>query len=162
MTPHTIDLSQLKDIHTLPEPPFFPPASGWWLILCDILWIFICCWLWYRLYYQSPQKYALRLLKKIEHSDLSFVAIGVETGKLLKRVALIQFPHEQVADLSGKSWADFLYQHGHHTLSQEQANFIAQSAYLPVEKIIAIDKKKFYTCVRKWIICVFKKRTHGN
>ena len=31
-----------------------------------------------------------------------------------------------------------------------------------IEKIIAIDKKKFYTCVSKWIICVFKNRTHGN
>lgn len=162
MIPQPIDLSPLKDIHVLPEPPFFPPSAGWWLVLDVFLSVLFVMWLWYRFYYMSPKRYALRLLKRLQKASLPPVSMGVETGKLLKRVALVCFPPHQVADLSGQAWADFLYQNGNGALTPQQADFIAQSAYLPIEKIIAIDDKTFYTAVYKWIISVFKKRSHGN
>ncbi len=158
----TIDLSGLRDIHTVPKPPFFPPAIGWWIVLCIILGVFILGAIWYRFFYQSSKQYALRLLKRIAHSDAATIATGKEIGKLLKRVALVCFPRADVAGLSGDAWAAFLYENGGHTLSREQTKFIADSAYMPIEKTVAIDEKKLYTATGQWIRFVYKKGCHGN
>ncbi len=162
LTTQTIDLSGLRDIHTLSEPPFFPPAIGWWIATGVVIILFLFVGSWYRFYYQSSKQYALRLLNQIARSQFPTVTIGKEVGKLLKRVALVCFPRSDVAGLSGDAWAHFLYEHGGHTLSQMQANFIAESAYMPIEKTVAIDEKKLYTATKQWIKFVYKKGRHGN
>ncbi len=158
----TVDLSGLRDVHALAEPSLFPPAIGWWIVAGIILGVFILAGTWYRFYYQSSKQYALRLLRQIFRDRLPTVTIGKEIGKLLKRVALVCFPRADVASLSGDEWAVFLYEQGGQTLSQEQAKFIAETAYMPIEKTIAIDEKRLYTATRKWIKFVYKKARHGN
>lgn len=157
-----LDLSGLRDIHAPVPPAFFPPAIGWWLVLGGILVIVCGVGIWYRFYYMSSRQYTHRVLREIERAQLPTVSIGVESGRLLKRVALVCFPREKVARLSGETWATFLYNHGGGTLTRAQAAFIAESAYMPVQKTVAIDEKKFYTAVRKWIDFVFRKKADGN
>ncbi len=158
----TIDLSGLRDIHTLPEPSYFPPAIGWWMVMGGILFIGIIFILWYKFYHLSGKRYALQLLRQIERRQLSTVGIGTQIGKLLKRVALACFPRNEVADLSGEKWAEFLYNHGGRSLTREQSKFIAESAYIPPQKTVAIDEKRLYTATRQWIKFVFNKERNGN
>ncbi len=157
-----IDLSGLRDVHGLMEPSFFPPAIGWWLVAGFILCLFILVWGWYRFYYMSSKQYAQRVLREIMRAGLPTMALGVEISKLLKRVALVRFPREKVAELSGTEWAQFLSDHGGRKLTKEQADFIAQSAFMPAQKTVAIDEKKLYTAVSQWINRVFKKDNYGN
>ncbi len=157
-----IDLSGLRDVHDLAQPSFFPPAIGWWILLIGILGIILIGWGWYRFYYMSSKKYAQRELRHIFRAKLPTMALGVEIGKLLKRVALIRFPREDVAKLSGEAWADFLCRTGGRVISREQAKFIAESAFMPAQKTVAIDEKKLYTAVYQWINGVFKKVNNGN
>ncbi len=158
----TIDLSGLRDVHDVIQPSFFPPAVGWWILLIGIIGIILIGWGWYRLYYMSSKKYAQRVLRGIFRKRLPTTALGVELGKLLKRVALIRFPREDVAKLSGEAWADFLCRTGGRVITPEQAKFIAESAYMPAQKTVAINEKKLYTAVHQWINNVFKKVKNGN
>ena len=162
MNPQTIDLSGLRDIHAIAEPPFFPPAIGWWIMVGIFLCFFLIGWSWYRFYYMSTKQYARRTLRSIMRADLPTTVLGVEISKLLKRVALVRFPREQVAGLSGTDWAIFLYEHGGRKLTKEQADFIAQAAFMPAQKNVAIDEKKLYTAVNQWMNQVFKKGKNGN
>lgn len=152
-----IDLSPLKDVHLPPEPLFFPPAIGWWLIMGVILTFSLLMILFFYFWKLSPKRYALRLLKKIEVQKLPLAETGVQLDVLLKRVALIAFPREKVASLSHKEWADFLIHHGNGTLSAEQADFIVSSVYLPHQKAVAISTEKLYNAIKEWICCVLKK-----
>lgn len=165
MNPQTqpmIDLSGLRDIHAIAEPSFFPPAIGWWIVAGILICLILIGWGWYRLYYMSTKQYAQRTLQHIMYAKLPTVALGAEISKLLKRIALVRFPREQVAGLSGTDWSCFLYEHGGRKLTKEQADFIAQSAFMPVQKTVAIDEKKLYTAVSQWINWVFKKGQNGN
>lgn len=157
-----IDLSGLKDIRLPEQPAFFPPAIGWWFVLFFLVVVFFVFLFWYYKYYTSPKQYALRLLRKIMMQKISDIDILVDLGKLLKRVSLIVFPRSEVASLSGQEWADFLFNTGNHSFSKKQTELIAQAAYLPKQKAIAIHKEKLYTDARDWISSVFKGSSNGN
>ncbi len=152
-----IDLTPLKDVHLPTEPSLFPPATGWWIVAGVLCILIIGSFLFLYFLKRSPKRYALRILKSIERNQSDLPTIGVELGILLKRVALVAFPREEVASLSDKEWADFLLQHGNGALSPEQAKFIVSAAYLPKQKAVAIETEKLYTAVKDWIYYVLKK-----
>ncbi len=87
----------------LPEPPsWFPFAWGWWatigaIMLTLILIVFTLRWQKKRL---AAKKTILRLLT---HGDQPSEAI-----ELVRQAALCYFPREQVAQLTGKEWYEFL------------------------------------------------------
>lgn len=152
-----IDLTPLKDIHIPASPPSFPPAAGWWIIIGILLMITVCGGIILYFWYQSPKRYALYLLKNIKSSSVDLQTKGVELSTLLKRVALVAFPREEVAALTDREWAKFLMNHGDNALSREQSDFLASVAYLPKQKAVAIDAEKLYTAVQKWIYYVLSK-----
>lgn len=158
--PKTHDLSGLKDIIMPIKPPFFPLQWGWWILGFAFLSFLIILWRFFRHFHPTPQTYAIHLLKELKKKNLSPILTSRELSKLLKRVALVCFSRETVAQLSYKEWSNFLTKQGNQILSKEQADFIAISPYLPLQKHVAPDIKKIYTSVEKWIRFVFK-RTHS-
>ena len=147
----TIDLTPLKNIQLQAEPAFFPPAIGWWIVFITffiLVVVFLVC---FYLYYTSPKKYSLRVLKNLYEQNLSPVEFGIEISKLLKRVSLFAFPNEDVAYLSGKDWKLFLMTHAPGSLNAQQAEFISEVAYLPMQKAVAINQDTLYTAVKEWI-----------
>ncbi len=153
----TIDLTPLKNIQLQTEPAFFPPAIGWWLILITVFIFIVGSVIWFYLYYTSPKQYSLRLLKNLYEQSLTPIEFGIEISKLLKRVALFAFPKEDIASLSGKDWKLFLMTHAPGSLNAQQAEFISEVAYLPVQKAVAINQDTLYTAVKEWIYRVLTK-----
>ncbi len=154
-----IDLSGLKDVILPPQPAFFPPAWGWWAVAGSIIACFFLLWFLKRYFYPSPKVYALRLLKKLERENLSPHESARELSKLLKRVALLRFKREDVANLNGTQWENFLRTHAQNCFSPQEAAFIAHAAYTPPEKFVAFNNKNLYNSAEKWIRTLFKRKT---
>lgn len=96
------NLSNLQDIAAPAAPPFWPPASGVWLVLLIFLLSagLVCTLIYLRRKQNSYRRAGLLLLR---------TAVTVqEVSVILKRVALAAFPREQVASLYGTSWQMFL------------------------------------------------------
>ncbi|WP_295402903.1 DUF4381 domain-containing protein [uncultured Thiocystis sp.] len=130
-------LSDLRDWH-LPDPvSWWPPAPGWWLLAGLILvglWLAIRGWRrWDR--QGASTRAALRQLDALgkalatDGDRRRFVA-GV--SQLLRRLALVRYPREQVAGLSGAAWLAFLdATGGGGGFTQGAGRVLAESAYRP-------------------------------
>lgn len=106
-------LTQLKDIH-LPDPVgWWPLANGWYvLIVLSVVFVLSVVYFFYRRNRQALAKNkALKLLRSYlelyeQNNDAQWASARI--SELLKRVALVYFPREQVAGIYGKAWIDFL------------------------------------------------------
>ena len=108
-------LSQLRDIHLPDAVSWWPPAVGWYGLLCvGIVFIVLAMRVAWRIHSRvKPKRQALKLLSQyrshfVMHANVSLTCARV--SELLKRVALTYFPRQQVAGLTGKAWIDFLSQ----------------------------------------------------
>jgi hypothetical protein len=95
------DLANLRDIVVPPAVSFWPPAPGWWLVgaagvIAAGFAVAVAVRHWQRNAYRRE---ALRALETAKTSEISAI---------LKRAALVAFPREQVASLSGAAWLAFL------------------------------------------------------
>jgi len=115
-----VDLSALADLrpYHLPEAPaWWPPAPGWWLVaLVLLIVVAVTAWRmrrrWRR---QMAARQAIRelaLLRQRQKGRADAAASVRELSRLLRRFALAQFAHADVAALTGDAWLDFLDHHG--------------------------------------------------
>ncbi len=106
----------LRDIH-LPGPAaFWPPAPGWWvlaiMVLALLTWGAVVAWRRYRILRQRRRLLAtLAVIEEGLGRDRTPEMLGQVTT-LLRRVALMRFPRERVASLTGASWLAFLDETG--------------------------------------------------
>ena len=117
-------LEQLADIHLPLEISYWPPAPGWWvlafLLLAGIIFLFN------RFFEHHTQRkicrYALSELENCLHNfsqdegilDANSLRIRYVNSfnSVIRRVALVHFPEENVASLSGDAWVDFIRKKG--------------------------------------------------
>ncbi|WP_296805764.1 DUF4381 domain-containing protein [Thiocapsa sp.] len=107
-------LAQLRDWH-LPDPiQWWPPAPGWWIsaavLLAVLLWVAGVRWRRHRRRGAAARSAlrelaALRAAVRADGDTRAFVAA---LSRLLRRFALVRFPREQVAGLTGDAWLAFL------------------------------------------------------
>lgn len=112
MADDTAALAQLRDIH-LPEPvSWWPPAVGWWLLASAIALTLGVIWLILALRARRrDQRRALALLAQMERQfqkTQDAIAFAAQVSRLLRRVAVMHFPAEHPAGLTGEAWLDFL------------------------------------------------------
>ncbi|GAB4391967.1 MAG: DUF4381 domain-containing protein [Gammaproteobacteria bacterium] len=111
-------LANLQDIVTPHGVDWWPLAPGWYFMGLVIVLLLIVAIL--RLYQQWSQKSAKRqALRELEHltqrltqRQISTQQLFAQLAMLLKRVALVYFPHSQVAGLQGSAWLAFLDRSG--------------------------------------------------
>lgn len=141
-------LSELRDIHLPMDPPFWPPAPGWWLLgvlLVLLLGLFVAL-LRRRSVQRRPAREVSRLLLEIESElarggDPSLAAR--RASELLHRYLLAHYPREQVAGLHGEALAGFLLGIS-PTLadSRERLAWVLEAPYRPdadaVDALIAV------------------------
>jgi cbb3-type cytochrome oxidase subunit 3 len=147
-------LEKLRDIQ-LPKPiSCWPLAPGWYVLaLVGLLFFILLIYFIYRKHLQARAKrQALQLLKDYEQyyqAGGEIQVISAQISELLRRVALVYFPREQVASLSGEAWINFLNN------TSKQCNFTALSDCLLTlpyqEKAPNINLNPLFENARKWI-----------
>ncbi len=123
------NLDGLRDIH-FPDvtASWFPPALGWWLLLAFIFIIWSGVRLWNVLRIKSLKYISLRELTRIEKSLSTNSAI--ELSIILKRICLIKFKDENIRDIYGKEWGEFINKKGKTFIKNKQiAEDIALAPY---------------------------------
>jgi hypothetical protein len=106
-------LSQLRDIQSAPEAPFWPPAPGWWILAVGLLAVLV--WAGRALRRQALARRRRRdLLERLgslrqEHDpDQEPQAWLAGVNRLLKVTAMRAFPDQAPAVLRGTEWTAFL------------------------------------------------------
>ena len=109
-------LAQLRDIHVPLSPEWWPPAPGWWLFALIVL---ALAWAgvshtWRRYRAGAPLRQAENDLERyFSHFDATRDAPNAKrelanaVNAVLKRIALVRFPRNEVAELSGPRWTAF-------------------------------------------------------
>ena len=106
-------VAQLRDIHSAPAVPWWPPAPGWWVVALLLLAVLF----WFGR--QMAKRYHARQTRKQMLDWIDFLNVMVDPkgepqayistlNRILKLVALKAFPEENCAAMSGTVWVDFL------------------------------------------------------
>lgn len=144
---------QLRDIHLPASPEFWPPAPGWWIVA--LLAAVILLWLAIRLISFWQRKRAQReiflllddLSKTVTDDHIPEFLASVST--LLRRVALLKYPRNEVAALTGKGWLFFLDLHGGEGGFVNGAGSVLEAG--PYMHTSNVDKEGLLQLARKWI-----------
>ena len=83
-------------------PSFWPPASGFWILVALVLMLLITA-AWFTAQTRRRNAYRRAGLTLLQSATTLY-----EINVVLKRVALAVFPREQVAALHGEDWHRFL------------------------------------------------------
>lgn len=102
-------LAQLQDISLPQQVGNWPLAWGWWLIIVlSLISLLILVYL-VRQYWRNREskRQALKLLASLNYQQHGYAAVN----DILKRLILTLKPREQVAQLTGQQWVNFLDNH---------------------------------------------------
>ncbi|CEK12095.1 DUF4381 domain-containing protein [Legionella hackeliae] len=146
-------LNQLHDIQLPQSIGWWPMASGWYFLM--IIGLLLLTFMFYRFYrrrqYGRAKKEALDLLadlqKKYQHDGDSQEA-SMRISELLRRVALVYYPRQDVASLQGQGWIDFL----NNTARRVDFNKVTYHLLeVPYQKSTDADLNPLFSCARTWI-----------
>jgi len=159
MTADPYGLDRLQDIVAPAGVPWWPPATGFWLVSALILLWLVAAVSVYVLRYRRDayRREALARLKAIAprlRADDHRAETLAEVAELLKRTALAGYPREEVAGLSGSEWLAFLDRTGGGTdFITGPASVIAVVPYRSgiAEELSADEVAAVVGCVRRWI-----------
>ncbi len=150
-------LSQLRDIHTTPEVPWWPPAPGWWVLA--VLVLLGLTWLGRRgLARLRDHQRRKQMLAWVEHLNTAIdaekepQAYLATLNRIFKLVALRAFPNERCAVLAGQEWVDFLQGQIGDCATSDSLSVLASGPYDPAPHF---DADKLSELTRRWI------RRHG-
>jgi hypothetical protein len=112
------DLVNLRDLALPPPAAWWPPAPGWWVLLAGIAAIGVILLLRalasYRAnaYRRAADRELAALQSALDRGAADYGLAAAQVSQVLKRAALVAFPREVVAPLSGAAWLRFLDQTG--------------------------------------------------
>jgi hypothetical protein len=150
-------LSQLRDIHSAPQVPWWPPAPGWWILA--LLLVFVLVWLGrrglsrFRVHQRRKQ-----MLGWVEHLNTTIdpgrdpQAYLSTLNRIFKLVALRAFPDQKCAALAGQDWVNFLAGQMNDSQPMEALEVLAAGPYDPAPQF---DPSTLSELARYWI------RQHG-
>lgn len=146
-------LAQLKDIH-LPDPiGWWPLAPVWYLLMILIvLLIFACTFKLYQRHLNARAKYrALDLLNKYQEyyeKDNNAALASARISELLRRVALVYYPREEVASLHGDAWVEFLNRTAKGIDFNPVKSMLLESPFKSAE---TVSLKPLFRSAEQWI-----------
>ena len=147
------ELAGLRDIQ-LPKPiEWWSLASGWYVLIgLSVLVIGILMYFLNRHYKKGHSKReALRLLALYNEEykrDGNSQLMSIKISELLRRVALVYFPREQVASLQGEAWLVFLNKTAKKIRFNEVSDSLLNLPYQPARKV---ELKPLFRCAKMWI-----------
>lgn len=149
----TTSLAQLKDIHLPPPIGLWPLAPGWYVIMVLVILLFgVSLYLIYRKHqHAKAKKHALFLLvqyQKQYEQEHNVPETSARISELLRRVALVYYPRNEVASLHGKDWLLFLNK------TSKGVDFILVKDLLleaPFKTNETLDLNPLFKAARRWI-----------
>ena len=152
MNPSADPLAALRDLHTAAPPEFWPPAPGWWLLalIALILLLFLGLKIKRLLRFRKQRHEVLSLLNQAaaNYSDQP-IELATNISKVLRRVAIRQFPVKDVASLTGNDWLKFLDQTGGN--GQFRSGPGAVIATAPYGQVDDYDQQSLLKLARLWV-----------
>lgn len=136
-------------------PSIWPLAAGWWVVIIIVV---------IALGFASYKGFRYRQMKRQQHAilnaldtinqtlqrDKSSIAIS-QINQLLRRLALMHFPRQQVASLTGKQWLAFLDKTGKTTVfSQGAGRILAEGPYV-AQLPTTVDHQGLAKAVKQWL-----------
>lgn len=146
-------LAQLKDIHLPGAIGWWPLAPGWYL-LSTLLTLLLCLALYlaYKRYKNGlAKKQALQLLARYQqqyNKEGNAQLTSALISELLKRVALVYYPREQVASMYGEQWLEFL-NHSSNNIDFNQVRAMLLDS--PFKRGERTDLAPLIGCAQLWI-----------
>ena len=135
MNPQGADLlSQLRDIHSAPAAPWWPPAPGWWVLagLLAIGLLFVIRHALRQLRHHMRRRRLTGFVDSVE-ANIDPVAAPQEflsaINRIFKLVAIETFPDDHCARMQGAEWADFLLQNIPQSPQAPQLQVLADGPY---------------------------------
>ena len=146
-------LSQLRDIHTAPPVPWWPPAPGWWVLA--FLLMVLLVWIGRRLLarYRIRQR-RKQMLGWVDHLNATIdpqlqpQAYLATLNRIFKLVALRAYPESLCAALAGSDWVDFLTEKMSKSPSADSLNVLESGPYDPAPRF---DSEVMSELTRHWI-----------
>jgi len=145
-------LSQLADIHLPPAISQWPPAYGWWLLVCSLLIVIILGIRWLLIHrrkkqYKVEATSILANIKQQFQSDNDNLAALEAINSLLKQTCMTHYGRHETAGLSGDAWLSFLDNTGvTKDFSKGPGRSLTYTLYTPnpiapIDELIEITKK---------------------
>lgn len=146
----------LRDIHLPAVPDFWPPAPGWWLMAAVLLGLMAWAGMlaWRRLKMRQQRRRILALLAHMERSSSGTVTPEylAELSRLTRRLALMHFPRQEIASLTGQEWLRFLDSSGGDgQFAQGPGRVLAVGPYMR-ELPDHVDGHALTALVRRWVL----------
>lgn len=146
-------LAQLKDIHWPVPVGWRPLAPGWYVLMClvALLVVGLSYFFYKKTRHAKPKRQAMALLhqyKQYYEKDHNAQLASVRISELLKRVALVYFPREQVASLHGEAWIGFLNR------TAKGVDFLSVQSMLldlPFKPAESVDLAPLFQVAERWI-----------
>jgi len=152
-------LDRLHDIVAPPPVPWWPPAPAWYWVLGFLLGGVLVLFL-VALFRWQHHRYRREALAELARQEPALrepatraEALGA-LAELLKRAALTAFPREQVANLTGPVWFEFLDRSGRTTKFSEGSGAILERAAYDPRTVAALDEprtRELVSLIRHWL-----------
>jgi len=116
---------QLRDIRGIDSISWWPPAIGWWGVMClAIMILSVCIALYvrrtrYKKSWQCSATSELEKLRKKLKNETSKKLVS-ELSELIKRIAVKKFNRGDCAGLSGRAWLKWLRENDPRLFNWEQ------------------------------------------
>jgi len=134
------------------------PAIGWWLLAALVLVVSVMSawWVWRRWQRSRYRRQALSQLKQLQQHYNRLAETPENTSALvralnilLKRVALSHFERDHVSGLTGKTWLQFLDEHGHtNGFSRGPGQVLANDVY---QSALELNRQPLLDLCQAWI-----------
>lgn len=158
-TPAQADITLPADNKDHTTPSIWPLATGWWVVIVLLLTALgFATYKGYRYRQMKQQQTAMfkaltRLDKDLQHHQTSTEksAAITQMNQLLRRLALMHFPRQQVASLTGQQWLAFLDKTGNTTAFSQGAGRILADAPYAAQLPDTFDQQGLVTAIKQWL-----------
>lgn len=143
-------LDALRDIHLPPAPAL--ATVDWWLITAAVMLLAAVGWAMHHFVRRHHLRMALRELRRLtaayaHDGDATRLATGL--SRLLRHYAMMRFPQDGIAGITGPAWLDFLDIHGGGGAFGSGVGTILDSR--PYQANGAFDEAALIALVRRWL-----------
>lgn len=148
---------ELRDIHLPPDPSWFPPAPGWWLLAA--LLIAVIVWIARRILRKLRQRrWQAALQAEVERIAVDHASRGdprratAEISQLLRRAAVRLDP--PAAAYSGEQWLAWLDARGVAGFVDGPGQVLVDA---PWRRAPEVDTEALFALTRRWLTQAFAK-----